>query len=105
MVHSLDTSRQMKQIKGLELISGIELVFLSCLTGTTDIKSKEISEQVKETIIRLKKKSITEREREKKPSLVHLLKRQKVLMSFTTSKSLEDQGRELKWTIPETFPW
>ncbi|XP_053087803.1 protein Mpv17 isoform X2 [Pangasianodon hypophthalmus] len=52
----------MKQIKGLELISGIELAFGSCSTGATNMKSKEISMQVKEAIIRLKKqhKSIRE---------------------------------------------
>ena len=38
----------MNQIKGLELISGIELAFGSYLTGAINMKSKEISMQVKE---------------------------------------------------------
>ena len=34
-------------IKGLELISSVELAFGSCLTGAINMKSQEISTQVK----------------------------------------------------------
>ena len=56
MVHYFIISRQLKQIKGLELISAVELAFGSSLTGAISMKSKEISMRVKETIIRLMKK-------------------------------------------------
>lgn len=46
----------MKRIKDLVLISGSELVFGSCLPGAVNIKYKEVSMQVMEVIIRLKKK-------------------------------------------------
>ena len=57
----------MKQIKGLELISGSELLFGSCETGAVNMSSKEITVQVKKAISRLSKqnKSIREGERKK----------------------------------------
>ena len=51
-----------KDIKGLELFSGVELAFSSCLTGVNNMKSKEISVQLKEAVVRLKEqnKSLTD---------------------------------------------
>lgn len=48
---------EMKQIKGLEVISSIELGFGICLTRavSTMMKSKELSEQVKEATIKMRK--------------------------------------------------
>ncbi len=31
--------------------------------------------------------------------------RKKKALSSTTSKGLEDHGRQLKWMIAESFPW
>ena len=44
----------MKQIKGLELISGVELPFGICLNGAIKINSEEMSVKVEEAITRLK---------------------------------------------------
>ena len=43
----------MKQIKVLELISGVEFEFSSCLTDAINLKCRDMSMQVKEATIRL----------------------------------------------------
>lgn len=54
-VRFLVTSIRMKQTKSLEeLISGIDLLFGSCLAEDPPEKSKEISVHVREVFIRLK---------------------------------------------------
>ena len=50
----------MKQIRGLDLISGVKLAFGNCLTGVFN-KSKEILKEVKEAITRLGKKKNIQR--------------------------------------------
>ena len=52
----------MRQIKVLEMTSGVEFAFGSCLTEDITLMSKKISTQVKEANTRLKKtnKSISE---------------------------------------------
>ena len=65
MVSSLVTSRQMKQIKDLEFISSNKYAFGSCLTGATNVKSEEISMQVRKVIIWLQKQNKSVKEIEK----------------------------------------
>ena len=43
MICSVVTLEQINQIKGLELISSVELAFDSCLTRSIDMTFKEIS--------------------------------------------------------------
>ena len=99
-VFFLVTSRQMKQIKGLVLISGVELAFGSCLTGVVNMWSKE-SIWVMEAIIRVKRqnKSVTEIAKTLwlNQQFGAFLRRKNALVSPAMSKDLKDLGRQLKW--------
>ncbi len=64
--------------------------------------------KVKEAIIKLKKQHKSIREIAKtlgvaRSTVGYILKKE--LVSSTTSKGLEDQGKQLKWMITESFPW
>ena len=90
----------MKQIKGLELISGVELTFGSCFIGTINMRSKEISKERRPSL-RYKKTinlSDTLQKLEQVPNqrFGTFLNRKNVLVSLTTSKGLEGLRRHLK---------
>ena len=57
--------KKIKQVKSLKLISGVKLLFGSCLTGTIDINYEDIPMQVKKAIVQLTKQNKSVREIEK----------------------------------------
>lgn len=61
-----------------ELISSVELVFAGCLTAAINIKSKEISAQVKEAIIRAEKQNQSIRDMAKTVGVTKSAKKTKV---------------------------
>ena len=82
----------MKQIKDLELISGVELAFGSCLTGAINMKSKDTLIQVKEAIIRMKTHDKSERQQKLQKWLNQqfgaYFQGRNALVSSTTSEGL-----------------
>ncbi len=79
------------------------------MEAATNMKSNEISIKVKEAIIKLTKQHKSLREIAKTlyvaGSTVGYILKKKAMVSLTTLKGLEDNGRQLKWMIAESFPW
>ena len=88
--------------------SEFELAFGSCLTTALKMKTTEISMQLKEALIRLKKQKwnqIVKLQEGLNQKCDTFLKRKNARVSSTISKGLEDHGRKLQWLITASFPW